>query len=71
MSDAEEVLRRLARETGAMLGQIGVRSADERWLTRHADTVASLLRRDTPPPPARGLARWIRKIRSAAGNGRS
>jgi hypothetical protein len=39
----EEVLRRLAVESGRLLGQLGVRPEDERWIDRHAATVASLV----------------------------
>ena len=37
-----EVLARLAAETGAALGDLGVRPEDERWIRSHADTLDSL-----------------------------
>jgi len=37
-----DVLERLARESGRRLGELGVRPDDERWLKRHAETIASL-----------------------------
>ncbi|MGH9366756.1 MAG: hypothetical protein ACRD3M_03670 [Thermoanaerobaculia bacterium] len=37
-----ETLSRLARETGALLGELGVRPSDRQWIRRHAGSVASL-----------------------------
>jgi len=37
-----EVLKRLARESGGTLGQLGVRADDRRWIEVHAETIASL-----------------------------
>lgn len=37
-----EVLSRLASETGAALGELGVRPEDERWIRSHAETLDSL-----------------------------
>lgn len=42
-------LLRLARESGRLLGELGVRAGDDRWIREHAETIASLTRR------ARGL----------------
>lgn len=42
MSALEEVLRQLARESGATLAELGVRPGDERWIAEHAQTIASL-----------------------------
>jgi hypothetical protein len=39
--DREE-LDRLARESGAMLAELGVRPGDAHWLTAQAETIASL-----------------------------
>lgn len=39
-----QVLSRLARETGALLGELGVRPEDSGWIAEHAGTVASLVR---------------------------
>jgi hypothetical protein len=49
---AREVLSRLARETGALLAELGVRPADRSWINRHAETLASLERVERP---CRGL----------------
>jgi hypothetical protein len=37
-----DVLRRLARESGELLGELGVRAPDSRWIRTHAETIASL-----------------------------
>ena len=42
MSALGEVLRELARESGATLAELGVRPGDERWIAEHAETIASL-----------------------------
>ena len=39
---------RLARESGRTLGELGVRAEDERWIRRHAESIASLARRARP-----------------------
>ena len=39
-----ELLRRLARETGRLLGELGVRQEDEKWIRAHAEAIASLAR---------------------------
>lgn len=39
-----EVLKRLARESGETLGQLGVRADDKRWIEVHTETIASLAR---------------------------
>ncbi len=39
---AREVLLRVARESGALLADVGVRPSDRAWIERHAETVASL-----------------------------
>lgn len=46
---AEEALLRLANETGAALGELGVRADDDLWIHAHADTLASLFRVEKPP----------------------
>jgi hypothetical protein len=56
----EEVLARLAAESGRVLGELGVRPEDERWIRLHAQTIASLgtgSRRKLP----RIFYRWARK----------
>ncbi len=42
MNVDREELRRLARESGRHLGELGVRPDDARWIRAHAETVASL-----------------------------
>jgi hypothetical protein len=50
MTVDREDLVRLARETGALLGELGVRPDDARWIRTHAETVSSLAgRRRTSP----------------------
>jgi hypothetical protein len=44
-SEPLEPLVRLARESGEILGELGVRPGDERWIREHAETIASLTRR--------------------------
>lgn len=39
-----EILKRLARESGETLGQLGLRADDRRWIEVHAETIASLAR---------------------------
>ena len=41
-ADETDPLVRLARETGALLGELGVRADDRRWIDAHADAIASL-----------------------------
>ena len=42
MSETREVLRQLARESGRLLGELGVRPEDGEWIAAHAETIASL-----------------------------
>ncbi len=43
MTDSlDETLRALARESGRVLADLGVRPEDENWMRVHADTIASL-----------------------------
>lgn len=44
----DEALLRLARESGAWLGELGVRPGDDRWILAHAQTLASLFRAQRP-----------------------
>jgi hypothetical protein len=39
---------RLARESGRILGELGVDAEDARWIRKHAETIASLARRARP-----------------------
>jgi hypothetical protein len=41
--DFADPLRRLARERGSLLAEVGVRSDDGGWIRREADAVASLV----------------------------
>jgi hypothetical protein len=50
MSPREEVLRRIARESGRCLGELGVRPDDEKWVRTHAETIASLRVAARPRP---------------------
>jgi hypothetical protein len=42
VSETREVLRQLARESGRLLGELGVRPEDREWIAAHAETIASL-----------------------------
>lgn len=42
MSVDVDVLRGLARESGRLLGELGVRPDDRDWIAAHAETIASL-----------------------------
>jgi hypothetical protein len=55
-----EVLSRLAAETGAALGDLGVRPEDERWIGLHTETLESLFRVDARRPRAAG--KWLRRL---------
>lgn len=48
-SEPFEPLVRLARESGEILGELGVRPGDDRWIQEHAETIASLTRRSRRP----------------------
>jgi hypothetical protein len=54
-----EVLSRLAAETGARLGELGVRPGDERWIRLHAETLESLFE---PWRPRLRRAGWIYRL---------
>ncbi|HYK41890.1 MAG TPA: hypothetical protein VE007_05820 [Thermoanaerobaculia bacterium] len=53
----DETLSRLAGETGAALGDLGVRPDDERWIRAHAQTLESLFEARRPPRGA-----WLRPL---------
>ena len=57
-----ESLRRLARETGRLLGELGVRPDDSRWIREHAETIASLTR----PARGPGLLSYMRRLARSA-----
>jgi hypothetical protein len=64
MSLDREVLRLLARESGRLLGELGVRPGDHEWIRRHAETIGSLA---TPGKRRGPLARlYDRLARKAA-----
>jgi len=60
-------LRRLAQERGRLLGELGVRVEDGRWVRAEADAVASLtvprLAARLPEPLARMLRKLSRALR--------
>lgn len=58
MTADHEALLRLARESGRLLGELGVRAEDDRWIREHAETVASLTRRARGP----GLLGYLRRL---------
>lgn len=55
----EEVLSRLAAETGRDLGELGVRPEDDRWIRLHAETLASLFEAGRRRARAPG---WIHRL---------
>ena len=57
IADPED-LRRLARESGRLLGELGVRPEDSRWIREHAETIVSLTRRTRGP----GLLTYLRRL---------
>jgi hypothetical protein len=63
----DETLRRLGRETGEILGELGVIPSDREWIRRHAADVASLTEpaRRLPPIVER-LYRFARKAARTA-----
>jgi hypothetical protein len=56
-----EVLLRLARESGELLGELGVRPEDSRWIREHAETIASLAGRKRRASPFDYFVRLARK----------
>lgn len=42
MNPQEEILARIARESGRWLAELGVRPDDEKWIREQAETIASL-----------------------------
>lgn len=55
MTPVEEGLVLLARESGRLLGELGLRPLDEKWIGQHAETLASLASPGSRPRPRRGL----------------
>jgi hypothetical protein len=56
-----EDLRRLGRESGRMLAELGVRSEDSRWISMHAETIASLAGQTRRRRFFDYLLRWARR----------
>jgi len=44
-----DVLRRLARESGERMAELGVAADDSRWIGQHSETIASLAGRGRRP----------------------
>ncbi len=63
MNDAAEPLRRLARERGRILGELGVRVEDTRWARKEADAILGLIDPGLRLPLPDVLPRLIRRIR--------
>ncbi len=62
---SDEPLVRLAAESGRLLGELGVRPEDHRWIAAHAETIAGLYRAGRPT--RRGwLYRLARRAASTA-----
>ena len=65
---SEDPLRRLARERGHTLAELGVRPGDERWARQEAETIAGMVtqrlsvRLSLPAP----LRRLLRRLSRAA-----
>jgi hypothetical protein len=63
----EDDFGRLARESGRLLGELGVRRADEKWIRAQAETIAGLA---GARPRNRRLydvfVRWARRAARAA-----
>jgi hypothetical protein len=67
MSEApEDPLRRLARERGRILGELGVRPEDAAWTRSEADAIASLTKADMHLHMPEVLARLLRRLTRAA-----
>jgi hypothetical protein len=60
MADADP-FPRLASESGRLLGELGVRPEDEKWIQLQAETIASLLSRQRRRRLPRFFYRLARK----------
>ena len=59
MTDApDDPLRRLARERGRTLGELGLRPSDAAWARSEADAIASL----TTPSLGMRVPAWLAKL---------
>lgn len=63
---AADPLRRLARERGRILGELGVGPDDAGWARAEADALASLTTPRHAPRLPEPLARLLRKLARAA-----
>ena len=63
--DPDDPLRRLARERGALLAEIGVLADDDAWIRREADAVASLVVEQRRRRYPRRLERLWRRLARA------
>ncbi|PYQ68537.1 MAG: hypothetical protein DMF54_00225 [Acidobacteria bacterium] len=64
MDVSMDVWTRLARESGAVLAELGVRPEDSGWIREHAESIASLAGRARPK--RRGYLSLFRFARKAA-----
>jgi hypothetical protein len=63
----DDVLVRLARESGRLLGELGVRPEDGKWIRAHAETIAGLAgERVVRRRIYEVFARWARRAARAA-----
>ena len=63
----DDVLVRLARESGRLLGELGVHPQDGKWIREHAETIAGLAgERVSKRRIYDVLARWARRAARAA-----
>ena len=58
----EDPLRRLARERGRTLGELGVRPEDASWARSEAEAIASLTTPALRPRMPVVLARFLRRL---------
>ncbi|HVQ54049.1 MAG TPA: hypothetical protein VMT25_02670 [Thermoanaerobaculia bacterium] len=66
MSDApDDVLRRLARERGRILGELGLQPSDAAWARSEADAIASLVTPALRLPAF--IDRFLRRLARLAG----
>ena len=66
MSASEDPLRRLARERGRTLGELGLRPEDARWARLEGETLASLVRPALPLRIPGALSRLRARLKRAA-----
>lgn len=63
----DDVLVRLARESGRLMGELGVRPQDGKWIRAHAETIADLAGERVPKRRIYEIfARWARRAARAA-----